>query len=129
MAAAVADFRPAGAHDAKLRRSDGPPQIVLEPTPDILANTAARTDRPAVVVGFAAETGSLERAVEKAQRKGVDFLVANDVSQPDAGFAVDTNRVSIIWPDGRIEPWELATKSEVAARIVALVAGVLAERQ
>jgi phosphopantothenoylcysteine decarboxylase/phosphopantothenate--cysteine ligase len=129
MAAAVADFRPAASHGSKLRRSDGPPEIVLEPTPDILANTARRQDRPAVLVGFAAETGSLDRAVEKAKRKGVDFLVANDVSQPDAGFAVDTNRVSIIWPDGRIHPWDLASKADVAARIVELVAGELPERR
>lgn len=129
MAAAVADFRPVDRHESKLRRSEGPPQIVLEPTPDILANTAARPDRPQILVGFAAETGSLERAVDKARRKGVDFLVANDVAQPDAGFAVDTNRVTIIWPDGRTEPWELASKREVAERIVGLICGELARRR
>ncbi|MDH4306840.1 MAG: bifunctional phosphopantothenoylcysteine decarboxylase/phosphopantothenate--cysteine ligase CoaBC [Acidimicrobiia bacterium] len=120
MAAAVADFRPSTNHDAKLSRADGPPEIVLEPTPDILKTVADRVRRP-FLVGFAAETGSLERAVEKARRKGVDVLVANDVSQPDAGFAVDTNRVTICWPDGRTEPWELAQKSVVAARILDLI--------
>jgi phosphopantothenoylcysteine decarboxylase/phosphopantothenate--cysteine ligase len=129
MAAAVADFRPATSHVSKLSRSDGPPQIALEPTPDILANTAGRPDRPRILVGFAAETGSLERAVEKAKRKGVDFLVANDVSQPDAGFAVDTNRVTIIWPDGRTDPWGLASKAEVAARIVELIGSEFPRRR
>jgi phosphopantothenoylcysteine decarboxylase / phosphopantothenate---cysteine ligase len=128
MAAAVADFRPAQSHDSKLSRTDGPPEIVLEPTPDILKTVAARDRRP-FVVGFAAETGSLERAVEKARRKGVDFLVANDVSQPDAGFAVDTNRVTICWPDGRTEPWQLGTKVEVAARIVGLIGVTIGERR
>ena len=120
MAAAVADFRPARSHGSKLSRTDGPPEIILEPTPDILKTVAAREKRP-FVVGFAAETGSLERAVDKARRKGVDFLVANDVSQPDAGFSVDTNRVTICWPDGRTEPWTLGTKVDVAGRIIELV--------
>jgi phosphopantothenoylcysteine decarboxylase / phosphopantothenate---cysteine ligase len=120
MAAAVADFRPARSHGSKLSRTDGPPEIVLEPNPDILESVAAREKRP-FLVGFAAETGSLERAVEKAKRKGVDFLVANDVSQPDAGFSVDTNRVTVCWPDGRTEAWPLGTKMEVAACIVDLV--------
>ncbi len=128
MAAAVADFRPARSHDSKLSRTDGPPEIVLEPTPDILKTVAARDKRP-FVVGFAAETGSLERAVDKARRKGVDFLVANDVSQPDAGFSVDTNRVTICWPDGRTEPWPLGTKMDVAARIVDLVGAGIGERR
>jgi phosphopantothenoylcysteine decarboxylase/phosphopantothenate--cysteine ligase len=129
MAAAVADFRPADSHDSKLSRADGPPQITLEPTPDILATVAARAQRPTLVVGFAAETGSLERAVEKARRKGVDFLVANDVSQPDAGFSVDTNRVTICWPDGRTDPWPLASKADVARGIVDLIGGGLVERR
>jgi phosphopantothenoylcysteine decarboxylase/phosphopantothenate--cysteine ligase len=67
--------------------------------------------------------------VEKAQRKGVDLLVANDVTQPDAGFSVDTNRVSIIRPDGRAEEWPLATKVEVAHRLVQLISDELAARR
>lgn len=128
MAAAVADFRPAGSHDSKLSRSDGPPEIVLEPTPDILASVAARPTRP-FLVGFAAETGSLDRAVEKARRKGVDFLVGNDVSQPDAGFSVETNRVAIIRPDGGVEEWPLASKIEVARRLVELIGDELQRRR
>lgn len=128
MAAAVADFRPSTSHVSKLSRTDGPPEMILEPTPDILRTVALRPERP-FLVGFAAETGSLERAVEKAQRKGVDFLVANDVTQPDAGFSVDTNRVSIIRPDGRVEEWPLATKVEVARRLVQLISDELATRR
>ena len=73
---------PTDARTSKLRRADGPPDIELEPTPDILAGVAAMADRP-FLVGFAAETGSLEEAVAKAKRKGVDLLVANDVSKTD----------------------------------------------
>lgn len=120
MAAAVADFRPARTAAAKLPRADGPPDIVLEPTPDILASVAARPRRP-FLVGFAAETGSLDRAVEKARAKGVDVLVANDVTEPGSGFSVDTNRVTIVWPDGRREEWPRLPKAEVAARILDLV--------
>ena len=124
MAAAVADFRPKNPEAAKLSRSDGPPEVVLEPTPDILATLAGRPQRP-FLVGFAAETGGLERAVDKARRKGVDLLVANDVTEPGSGFGTDTNRVSIIWPDGRRDDWPLLSKHEVARRLWDLVAAHL----
>ena len=65
-------------------------------------------------MGFAAETGSLERAPEKAARKGVDLLVANDVAEPGSGFGTETNRVTIIVPGQPPEPWPPATKSAVA---------------
>ncbi|GIU93428.1 MAG: peptidase ClpP [Acidimicrobiia bacterium] len=120
MAAAVADFRPRDPAAAKLARSDGPPTVELEPTRDILAEVAARSHRP-YLVGFAAETGDLDRAVEKARTKGVDLLVANDVSQPGSGFGVDTNRVRIVRPDGQTEDWPLLTKTEVARRLWDLI--------
>jgi phosphopantothenoylcysteine decarboxylase/phosphopantothenate--cysteine ligase len=116
MAAAVADFRPAQHHETKLSRRDAPHSIVLEPTPDILAGVVER-NRSAVVVGFAAETGSLERAVAKAQSKGVDVLVANDVLAAGSGFGTITNQVTIIMPDGTLDPWPLISKQEVAARL------------
>ncbi len=116
LAAAVADFRPAGAAAAKIRRADGLPSITLEPTPDILAGVAAMDPRP-YLVGFAAETGSLDEAVAKARRKGVDLLVANDVSRPGSGFGSDTNEVTIITPDGETESWSLMDKAEVADRL------------
>jgi phosphopantothenoylcysteine decarboxylase / phosphopantothenate---cysteine ligase len=116
MAAAVADFRPAAASSGKLARTDGPPRLILEPTPDILMSVARREPRP-YLVGFAAETGSLDRAVDKARSKGVDLLVANDVTEPGSGFAVDTNRVSLVRTDGTIDHWEQMTKPEVAKRL------------
>ena len=117
MAAAVADFRPAAPSSSKIRRAAGTPQIDLEPTPDVLAGVAAMDDRP-FLVGFAAETGSLDEAVEKAKRKDVDLLVANDVTREGSGFGTDTNEVAIVMPDGTVEEWELATKTEVAERLV-----------
>ncbi len=120
MAAAVADFRPKAAAGRKLRRAEGPPRIVLERTPDILERVAARRPRP-FLVGFAAETGALEDAVEKARRKGVDLMVANDVTAEGSGFGSDTNQVTIIYPDGRRDPWPLLAKTEVAAQLWDLV--------
>ncbi len=116
MAAAVADFRPISPASNKLARTDGPPEIELEPTPDILASVMAREERP-FVVGFAAETEGIDRAVEKARRKGTDLTVANDVTEAGAGFGHDTNRVSLIHADGQVEDWPLASKSEVAERL------------
>jgi phosphopantothenoylcysteine decarboxylase / phosphopantothenate---cysteine ligase len=125
MAAAVADFRPSGPSEEKLARSDGPPEVQLEKTPDVLASVVARKPRP-FVVGFAAETGTsdqtwLERATDKAARKKVDLLVANDVTEPGAGFGVDTNHVAIVFPDGRVDDWEKAPKTEVARRLWDLI--------
>ncbi|MPZ51568.1 MAG: bifunctional phosphopantothenoylcysteine decarboxylase/phosphopantothenate--cysteine ligase CoaBC [Acidimicrobiia bacterium] len=113
MAAAVADFRPANASDDKLARTEGPPKIVLEPTPDILSSVVAREDPP-LVVGFAAETGGVERAVEKAKRKKVDLMVYNDVTAAGSGFGTDTNQVVFIDADGGTRPQELMSKTEVA---------------
>lgn len=121
MAAAVADFRPDRRETSKLRRADGTPDIGLEPTPDILGGVAAMADRP-FLVGFAAETGSLEDAVAKAKRKEVDLLVANDVSKDGSGFGSETNEVTLVLRDGSTEPWELAAKSAVADRLWARIA-------
>jgi phosphopantothenoylcysteine decarboxylase/phosphopantothenate--cysteine ligase len=123
LAAAVADFRPRSPAPSKLRRADGPPPIELEPTPDILAGVAAMEPRP-FLVGFAAETGPPEQAAAKAASKGVDLLVANDVTEPGSGFGTDTNRVVLIRPDGAVEPWEPAGKRAVAARLWQVVAGL-----
>ncbi len=116
MAAAVADFRPTEAIDGKLRRTDGPPTIDLEPTLDVLGGIADMSPRP-FLVGFAAETGGLDEAIAKARRKGVDLLVANDVTAPGSGFGTETNQVTIVLPDGSTDPWSLMTKSEVAERL------------
>jgi phosphopantothenoylcysteine decarboxylase/phosphopantothenate--cysteine ligase len=81
-----------------------------------------------VLVGFAAETGSLERAPDKLQRKGVDLLVANDVAEPGSGFGTDTNRVTILAADGGRMDLPQLSKREVADRILDLVAAALDER-
>ena len=130
MAAAVADFRPRRAAATKLTRGDGL-TLELEPTEDILAEVGARArdlvPRP-VIVGFAAETGSLERAPEKLRRKGADLLVANDVTEPGSGFGTDTNRVAILAADGSRDDLPLLTKREVADRLLDLVVATLDER-
>ncbi len=131
MAAAVADFRPRRRAAAKLTR-DQAPTLELEPTEDILAEAAQTAGRLAprpVLVGFAAETGSLDRAAEKARRKGVDLLVANDVLEPGAGFGVDTNRVTLVVPGNAPEPWPLMSKREVADRLLDRVAAILSARE
>ena len=131
MAAAVADFRPAHPASTKLTRDAGL-TIELEPTEDILAEVGARaadmTPRP-VIVGFAAETGSLERAPEKLRRKGADLLVANDVAEAGSGFGTDTNRVSILGADGSRDDLPLLTKREVADRLLDRVVALLDERE
>jgi phosphopantothenoylcysteine decarboxylase/phosphopantothenate--cysteine ligase len=116
LTAAVADFRPTQASSGKLRRADGPPHLELEPTPDILAGVAALENRP-FLVGFAAEAGPAAAAAGKARSKGVDLLVANDVTAPDAGFEVDTNAVTVFTPDGSSENWPTMPKQAIASRL------------
>jgi phosphopantothenoylcysteine decarboxylase / phosphopantothenate---cysteine ligase len=133
MAAAVADFRPARPVETKLTR-DRPLMLELEPTPDILAevgkSAAARpsSNRP-VLVGFAAETGSLVRAAEKLERKGVDLLVGNDVAAEGSGFGSDTNRVTLFAPGLQPEPWPMLSKDQVAHRLLDRVSALLLLRE
>ncbi len=117
MAAAVADFTPENPASAKLRRAEGPPEITLVASPNVLGGIAAMADRP-FLVGFAAETGSFDSAVEKAKNYGVDLLVGNDVTAIGSEFGGDTNEVVLILPDGTTEPWQLMTKDEVADRLI-----------
>jgi len=119
MAAAVADFRPVEVHLQKLKKQNGIPALQLEPTPDILAMLAPRRRPGQVVVGFAAETENLlANAAAKLRDKRLDFIVANDLSQPGAGFDVDTNIVTLLFADGRAKPLEKMSKLEVAQRIL-----------
>ncbi|HEU5112387.1 MAG TPA: bifunctional phosphopantothenoylcysteine decarboxylase/phosphopantothenate--cysteine ligase CoaBC [Acidimicrobiia bacterium] len=127
MAAAVADFRPRSASKSKIPRADGLPSIELAETPDILASVMRRDPRP-FTVGFAAETGGLERAVEKARKKDVDILVYNDVTEPGSGFGTDTNRVVLIDRSGKTEDLPLLAKTEVAERLLDRVASDLGEQ-
>lgn len=119
MAAAVADFRPKVAVDSKLRKSDGVPELVLEATNDILAELGRRRRPGQVLVGFAAETDDLPgRARAKLVAKGVDLMVANDVSAPQVGFDHDTNAVTIFGADGTVSSVPLAAKTAVADALV-----------
>jgi phosphopantothenoylcysteine decarboxylase/phosphopantothenate--cysteine ligase len=119
MAAAVADFRPAHAADHKLKKHDGTPDIVLEPTPDILARLGANKPDGQVLVGFAAETNDLiANAQSKLERKHLDLIVANDVSAPAVGFAHDTNAVTLLRPDAKPVEIDLAAKRDVARAVI-----------
>ncbi len=122
MAAAVADFRPAAPAGQKIKKEGGIPHITLENTADILASVAefkTRSGFPRLTVGFAAESQDLlQNARIKLQAKKLDMIVANDISAAGAGFAVDTNRVTLL--DGSSsETLPLLTKTEVAEAILA----------
>jgi phosphopantothenoylcysteine decarboxylase/phosphopantothenate--cysteine ligase len=119
MAAAVADFRPVAAAPQKLKKVGGAPEVVLEPTTDILAELGARRRPGQLLVGFAAETTDLRaNAGEKLSRKGVDLIVANDVSAPGVGFEHDTNAVVILGADGSAAEIPLSDKRAVARAIL-----------
>ncbi|MCI0573433.1 MAG: bifunctional phosphopantothenoylcysteine decarboxylase/phosphopantothenate--cysteine ligase CoaBC [Myxococcaceae bacterium] len=118
--AAVSDWRPAERSAQKRKKHEGPEVLELVRTPDVLAEASRRvhagTRRP-VLVGFAAETERvLEHAREKMLRKGLDAIVANDVSAPGAGFAVDTNRVTLLTRQGAQVELE-GSKRDVAVRL------------
>ena len=129
MASAVADFRPKDIAQDKIKKEGGIPQIELEATEDILKAVAQQrpeTGCPRVVVGFAAESRDLlENAERKLRSKGLDLIAANDISANDAGFAVETNRVTLLFSDGRQEQLPLKSKTEVAEVILGWVAKYL----
>lgn len=129
MAAAVADFRPAQTARDKIKKRDAIPQVHLDATEDVLAAVAgqrSRLNRLRVVVGFAAESRDLlKNAAEKLQSKNLDFIVANDISAADAGFGVDTNRVTLLFADGHNETLPLMSKAEVAEVVVQRLAAML----
>jgi len=129
MAAAVADFRPRSTEGQKIKKADGIPQIELEPTPDILAEISKEKGRngyPQIIVGFAAESQDLlKNARRKLDQKQLDLIIANDISAADAGFAVDTNRVTILDAGGGEEVLPLIDKNEVAQFVLERILGLL----
>jgi phosphopantothenoylcysteine decarboxylase/phosphopantothenate--cysteine ligase len=130
MAAAVADFRPKRAADRKLSKEDGLPDLVLEPTPDILTGLVARRRPGQVLVGFAAETNDVvARGRRKLERKGVDLLVVNDVSAPGAGFDHDTNAVTILEVGGSSIEIALTSKDLVAQAVLDMVLAHLSQNR
>jgi phosphopantothenoylcysteine decarboxylase / phosphopantothenate---cysteine ligase len=125
MAAAVADFTPTETSSQKIKKSAGAPVIQLMNTADILSEVAekkAQTGYPRYVIGFAAESQELAaNAHQKLQAKRLDLLVANDISIPDAGFEVDTNRVTLFYAGGRAQEYPVMKKSEVAETVIAQI--------
>jgi phosphopantothenoylcysteine decarboxylase / phosphopantothenate---cysteine ligase len=131
MAAAVANFTPQAMASQKIAHDGGTLDVKLVPTADILADVAAWRRREArsrpLLVGFAAETQDVvARARAKRERKGIDVIVANDVSRHDAGFEVDANAVTIIGGDGE-EHVPLASKTAIAAVLADRLEGWLAQ--
>jgi phosphopantothenoylcysteine decarboxylase / phosphopantothenate---cysteine ligase len=126
MSAAVADFRPKVAAAGKLKKRDGTPDIVLEPTPDILAELGAAKRSGQVLVGFAAETDDLiANATAKLRAKQLDLIVANDVAAPQVGFAHDTNAVTLLRPDAEPVEIDLASKRDVARAVIDTIIDIL----
>lgn len=125
MTAAVADFRPAHSASHKIKKEGGMAPIEMEPTVDILAQLGRTKPAGQVLVGFAAETENLlDNARGKMERKNLDIVVANDVSQPGVGFNHDTNAVSILSRDGRIAEVPLADKHTIATAVLDSVVSV-----
>ena len=119
-AAAVADYRPSQSAGQKIKKSADDISIELVKNPDILSELGKSNSRPGrVLVGFAAETENiLNNAKEKMTKKNLDMIVVNDVSRKDAGFDVDTNKVTFIFKDGSNEELPLLTKEEVADKLL-----------
>ena len=130
MAAAVADFRPVVCTDQKLKKANGVPNIVLEPTPDILAGLGQRKPLGQTLVGFAAETDNLvAHATAKLSAKCLDLIVANDVSAEGVGFGYDTNAVVLLSPHVPAMTVALADKHAIAHAVLDSVVKVRHQKQ
>lgn len=127
--AAVADYRPADFSDSKIKKTDRPLEFRLEKNPDIIREVGkVKGDR--ILVGFAVETDRLvEYAAKKLREKNMDFIVANDITQPGAGFAAETNIVKILDREGGSEDLPRMDKMDVAHRILDRVAELIGSRK
>lgn len=126
--AAVADYRPKEVQDQKIKKDAETLTLTLERNPDIVAAVAAQTPRP-FTVGFAAETNDVQKyARGKLERKGLDMVIANDVSDPTIGFNSDQNAVTVVWPGGE-QTLPLASKTTVAREIITWIARQLPDPQ
>ncbi|GAB4581887.1 MAG: bifunctional phosphopantothenoylcysteine decarboxylase/phosphopantothenate--cysteine ligase CoaBC [Anaerolineales bacterium] len=129
MAAAVADFRPSNPADQKIKKENTIPPIILERNPDILQTVGFLKHNHqyrGLTIGFAAESQEvLSNAASKIKAKKLDMIVANDIRAPEAGFEVDTNQVTLLFPDGRQEALPLMSKEQVAERILWEIMGLM----
>ena len=123
--AAVADWRPARCASKKLKKGSTDGVLELVRNPDVIKTVSTRVrsargrESRKILVGFAAETGDpTAEASRKCLEKGLDLVVANDVTAVGCGFGVKTNRVSFVWPDGRIDSLPMMSKDSVARRII-----------
>ena len=122
MAAAVSDYRAAASSPHKLKKTGQPVSVTMVQNPDILAGI----EGPSVRVGFAAESQDLlENARGKLLAKRLDMIVANDITEADSGFGVDTNRAVILTVDGEVQRLPLTSKQELAHRVLEFVEGLL----
>jgi phosphopantothenoylcysteine decarboxylase/phosphopantothenate--cysteine ligase len=128
MAAAVADFRPKAVSESKLKKDAGVPELLLEPTPDILGELGERGSGT-VLVGFAAETGDLEAAGRtKLASKRLDLVVVNRVGREGTGFGTDTNEAMLLAADGEDVGLRRWTKAELAAAVCDRLAALFRAR-
>jgi phosphopantothenoylcysteine decarboxylase/phosphopantothenate--cysteine ligase len=119
MAAAVADYRPTKAAKDKIKKGNAGLTLELECTPDILGSVKGNF----IKVGFAAESSNLvANAKQKLKQKGLDLIVANDITASDSGFSADNNRVTIIDREGKVASLPLLPNREVAERVLDRVA-------
>lgn len=133
MTAAVADWRPAKSSNKKLKKHEMSGRIDLVKNPDILKSLKPLNARFSklgmrkIMVGFAAETGApVVEASRKCREKGLDFVVANDVTEAKSGFGVSTNRVTFVFPDGTLQSLPLMSKLSVARKIIKEIAKPIA---
>jgi phosphopantothenoylcysteine decarboxylase/phosphopantothenate--cysteine ligase len=128
-AAAVSDYRPKVISEKKIKKKDSEHTLVLEKTRDILEELGKKKENR-ILVGFAAETEDLvAHAQKKLQEKNLDLIVVNDVTQPGAGFGLDTNQVKILLPSGQVKDFPLTTKEEISQVILDHVAALLQKRE
>lgn len=126
LAAAVADYRPTVVADQKIKKKGGNLIIELERTTDIAATLGKQKREDQLLIGFALETNNeLENAKGKLERKNFDFIVLNSLKDKGAGFAVDTNKITIVRKDNKIKNFELKSKRQVAVDIVDEIAGLI----
>jgi phosphopantothenoylcysteine decarboxylase/phosphopantothenate--cysteine ligase len=128
-AAAVSDYRPKVISEKKIKKGDSEYPLVLERTEDILEELGKKKENR-ILVGFAAETEDLvDSAKKKLQEKNLDLIVVNDITQPGAGFGLDTNQVKILSPSGQVKDLPLTTKEEISRVILDHVAALLKKKE